>query len=668
LHFCEPLTVQNLAVVSFFTFLTGITVFDRASNLPGDQNVIKARLDSISYYFETSQPAKGRKLIDLTLRDKVEGSDEIRTYLLLGEIEEFEGYSTNALVSFRKAKKLADIGSEREFVIHSLVGMATARVNMGMYDSALTFLDDAWRMDSTGILGVNNLLTRARYWQTQNQADRALKDFHKAVDKAQTLGLKKQESLAYSGMASVLFSLDPTMQKVIRYLNEANRVVDSTRQPNILARNYTRRANAAMVLGNLPDAALYLGKAKRIIDITGNLPVKSYMMGSYSILKSEQGDIQGALDYSKEPARIKKELELLHQLQNDLLNISEYQIALKKYNDAYQTIKEGIATSAGLKDYVYLQYFYDRYSRVDSLTGNFASAYSNMKKSLAFKDSTISVQQMKAVAEMQEKFESEQREKLLAEKELVIERQKYSMVIIAGAALIVILVGIVIFVVFRNKHRLRLQVEKERHHQLQLQTIVNTQEEVQQSIARDIHDGLVQMMGAAKLSLAAISTTGENNKTRDSITKASQIMDDACNEARQISHQLLPYSLMKDGLPSAIEDLLKKSFRRYEFKKETEERKLNTDKAIHIYRIAQEVVNNIIKHAEADQVWAELRSTASETVVSFRDNGKGYDPNIASNGAGTLNIQTRAELIGAVLDVDSAPARGTFIRLTVSNG
>jgi two-component system, NarL family, sensor kinase len=659
--------VQNFAVVSLLTFLTGITVFDEPGDLPDNQNAIQKRIDSIEYYFETSQPAKARNLVDLNFIERVRGIDEIRTYLFLGEIDEFEGYSANALTSFRKAKNLAGATSQKEFIAHALIGMATAKVNIGTYDSALVLLDNAWKLDSTGVIGVNNLLTRARYWQTQNQSDHALKDFHRAVDKAQTLGLKKQEALAYSGMASVLFSLDPTMQKVIRYLNDANRTIDSIRQPNILARNYTRRANAAMVLGNLTDAAFYLEKAKRIIDITGNLPVKSYMMGSFSILKAEQGDIAGALEYSKEPARIKKELGLLYQLQNDLLNISEYQIELKKYSDAYQTIKEGIATSSGLKDYVYLQYFYDRYSRVDSLTGDLASAYSNMKKSLAFKDSTISVQQMKAVAEMQEKFETEQREKLLAEKELVIERQKYSISLITGAAVIVILVGIVIFVTYRNKDRLRLQLEKERHHQLQLQTIVNTQEEVQQSIARDIHDGLVQMMGAAKLSLASIATANENSKVRESITKASQIMDDACNEARQISHQLLPYSLMKDGLPSAIEDLLKKSFRRYEFKKETADRKVNTDKAIHIYRIAQEVVNNIIKHADADQVWAELKSNSKETVVSFRDNGKGFDPNIVSNGAGTLNIQTRAELIGAVLDIDSSPDRGTFIRLTLSH-
>lgn len=658
--------MRNLFFFSLLVFSTGITVAGHTDNFPPDQDTVQSQLDSIEFYLETSQPVKARRLYERIAQRNISGQDRIETLLLLGEIEEFEGYSSRALSAFRKARGLAADNTQQSLLMHSLIGIATARVNMGMYDSALLFLDQALQIDSGSVLAINALLTRARYWQTQNQADKALKDFHKAVDKAQSAGLRKQEALAYSGMASVLFSLDPSMQKVIRYLDQANRTLDSARHANILARNYTRRANAAMVLSNLNDAIFYLGKAKRIIDITGNLPVKSYMMGSFSILKAEQGDIQGALDYSKEPAQIKKELGLLYQLQNDLLNISEFQMNLKKYNEAYQTIKDGIATSTTLKDYVYLQYFYDRYSRVDSLTGNMSGAYSNMKKSMAFKDSTISVQQMKAVAEMQEKFEAEQREKLLAEKELVIERQKYSISLMAGAALTLVLVGVVILVILKNKHRLRLQFEKQRHHQLQLQTIVNTQEEVQQSIARDIHDGLVQMMGAAKLSLASISIAGENSKIRESISKASQIMDDACNEARQISHQLLPYSLMKDGLPSAIEDLLRKSFHHYEFPKANVS-KMNADKAIHIYRIAQEVVNNIIKHAEATHVWVELKSTSTATTISFRDNGKGYDPNMASNGAGTLNIQTRAELIGATLHVDSAPARGTFIRLTVPN-
>jgi two-component system, NarL family, sensor kinase len=202
-----------------------------------------------------------------------------------------------------------------------------------------------------------------------------------------------------------------------------------------------------------------------------------------------------------------------------------------------------------------------------------------------------------------------------------------------------------------------------------LETIVKTQEEVQQSIARDIHDGLVQMMGAAKLTLSAIPVgVGVGSYTTESIQKASSIIDEACQEARHISHQLLPYSLLKDGLASAIEDLLKNAFGDYYFSNDADLQNLRKEHAIHVYRIAQEIINNILKHAEADQIWVEIGQGENGLIISFRDNGRGFDLNQASKGAGLLNIQTRADLLNAVVDVESAPGKGTTIRLTIPNG
>jgi two-component system, NarL family, sensor kinase len=621
--------------------------------------------DSASFFLDRSKPEKAKRLLEKNLSD-AKGLDLIRTKFLLGEVHEFQGYSVKALRAFHEVQRLANKTKDVAMSASIHNGIAGALINLGNYDSVLWHLEKAATYDSSGYNGVTNILTRARYWQAKNQPANALKYYQAAERKAIDLNLRKEQAIALSGMASALFSQDPGMQRVLRYLKEANAIADSILHPNIIARNYVRMANASMVLSNTLDAAVYLDKAKKIIDLTNNLPVKSYLLASLSILKSEQGDIKSALEYALEPAKIKRELEQPKQLQNDLLNISEYQMSLKQYNDAYKTITEGIQVSSSINDYVYLHYFHDRFARLDTITGNYKSAYFHLLQSMAFKDSTVSFQRMHAVDELQEKYEAEKREKVIAEKELVIEHQKFTMALVSGAAIMVLLISAFIFLVIRNQHNLRLQKEKELQHYLRLQTIVNTQEEVQQSIARDIHDGLVQLMGAAKLSLASIPS-GSVASAFPSISKASQIIDEACVEARQISHQLLPYSLLKDGLVSAMEDLLEKSFSDYEFIKNTTLANFPPEKAIHIYRIAQEIINNVIKHAEADKMIVEVSEQDGSLIITFRDNGKGFSPDTIQRGAGLLNIQTRAELIGAKLNTESIPGKGTSFTLTVSH-
>jgi two-component system, NarL family, sensor kinase len=461
------------------------------------------------------------------------------------------------------------------------------------------------------------------------------------------------------------FSLEPNMKRVVSLLNEAITLCDSIRHADIIARNCARMANANMVLGNIDRAEAYLMRAKNITDITHNMPVESYVLSSIAILRSEQGNIEESVRIASEPIRMKREMGQVKALQNDLLNLAEWQMHLKRYDVANKTIREGIATSAGLKDYVYLHYYYRHLSTLDSLTGKFSDAYSHLKKAMSFKDSTVALQNAKAVNEIREKYETEQREKLLAEKELQIQEQRGRLIIILALTVILVLAFIVALLVTRNRHKLRLALEKQEQNKLRLQTIIKTQEEVQQDIARDIHDGLVQMMGAAKLSLQAIRPGDEVKSLLEKTSRASAIIDDACMEARNISHQLLPYSLMREGFSSALRELIESSFATYSFEGQ-DNLELEQEVAVNLYRISQEIINNISKHAEASFVKVTVRTTLESLSLTFEDNGKGFDPMKVRKGAGLVNIMTRAEVIGAVVDISSQPSKGTTTNITVS--
>jgi signal transduction histidine kinase len=219
-----------------------------------------------------------------------------------------------------------------------------------------------------------------------------------------------------------------------------------------------------------------------------------------------------------------------------------------------------------------------------------------------------------------------------------------------------------------NRQKTILQKEKEKQHHLRLQAIVNTQEEVQQNIARDIHDGLVQVLGAAKISLQAINMNGDKDVIHERIKDASMIIDEACIEARNISHQILPYSLVQDGLFPAVDELLKKSLRdvSYQFDFSGMAKRLDKDIEINMYRIAQELIQNVLKHSSATHVEVQLEYEQSKLSLSVKDNGKGYDPGlIKSNSVGLTNIRTRTELIRGTFKMDSAVNLGTKVSVEV---
>jgi two-component system NarL family sensor kinase len=621
--------------------------------------------DSIFYFVENGQSGKARKLIGLSLNSVASPKEKAQTYLMQGDLEDSEGYSLTALEAYRKCISQATKASDKATMASALRGIASVYTGLALYDSVLLYVSKSLALDASGLNRIMNDLVSARYWQVRNQHDKSLTFFQQANDKAGELKLNKYRAQALAGMSSIYFYQEPDMRKTLQLLHESVALCDSIKQANLLARNYGRIANANMVLGNGKEAERYLNRAKRITDISGNLPVRGYILSSLSIFKAGEGDIKGAIQYAEEPIRIKRTLGQLRQLQNDLLNLSELHMELKDYKKAAESIREGLQTSASLKDVVYMQYFYERSSRLDSLTGNFPRAYSNLKKAMAYKDSVIELQRVTAVEELREKYETEQREKTITEKELVIQQQKYQQFMIIGGAALVLLVLIVLIVVIRTRHRMRLALEMRKHDQLRLQTIVHTQEEVQQSIARDIHDGLVQVLGAAKVSLEAIQGQGDKNSILDRVKNASRIMDEACLEARSISHQLLPYSLLKDGLPAALDELFRKSLPHYSFEKNGEPLKMNSDTAINIYRIAQEAVNNILKHAEASEVNVELSFSSENLFFVIHDNGKGFIPVVSGSGAGLMNMHTRAEMIHGTLQIQSQHEKGTRIQFTV---
>jgi two-component system, NarL family, sensor kinase len=196
-----------------------------------------------------------------------------------------------------------------------------------------------------------------------------------------------------------------------------------------------------------------------------------------------------------------------------------------------------------------------------------------------------------------------------------------------------------------------------------LLAVVLAQEQMQQKIARDLHDSFVQILGAAKISLESTKALENPLSVREKIRETAGIIDQACNDVRTISHQLLPYSLQKYGLVIALEELfeknLKKGIEAFEFKHAGIVNRFKDTVEINLYRIVQELLNNIIKHAFASKVLVQLTRQADKLILWINDNGKGFNPNDTKLGAGLMNIESRLQVIQGTMRIESKIGEGT---------
>ncbi len=205
-----------------------------------------------------------------------------------------------------------------------------------------------------------------------------------------------------------------------------------------------------------------------------------------------------------------------------------------------------------------------------------------------------------------------------------------------------------------------------------LHRIVSAQETERQRIARDIHDQLGQRLTALRLKLASLrSICGNENGEVARVERLQEIARLLDSEISFLASELRPNTLDDLGLEAALRAHAADWSRHYEVEMEFHsygQRKgtLGRDSEIHIYRIAQEALNNVAKHARATRVNMLLEQRAESLVLIVEDNGIGFDEKAArkrrnGSGMGLVGINERASLIGASIEIESEKGSGATI-------
>ena len=222
-----------------------------------------------------------------------------------------------------------------------------------------------------------------------------------------------------------------------------------------------------------------------------------------------------------------------------------------------------------------------------------------------------------------------------------------------------------------DNHKRVAQLESQFQQEL-LQTQLEIQEQTLKNISQEIHDNVGQVLSLAKLNLNTMDIA-KTEQLQGKIDNTLSQVSKAINDLRDLSKSFNTDNITAIGLVRAIEselEMIKKTdFLKTEFNSTGVKKKLEPQKELILFRIVQEALHNIIKHAGAKTVKVSAAYTDKDLELQIVDDGKGFDLSPMNQegetgfGLGLRNMQNRAKLIGAELNMNSISGKGTFVKI-----
>jgi signal transduction histidine kinase len=511
-------------------------------------------------------------------------------------------------------------------------------------------------------------------YQDALQNDSAQYYLHLAANLREKLGDLENLASAYSNLGNV-YSDVRLHDKAIEYLQKALKIRLKIGNDRRTIFTYN---NLSAAYGGKEDYAKSLEYARKGIAMAlknDNKFAAGVMLGGVCHLLHKMGKDQEAISNGEQSIQYLQEVKRETNLVFPYVNLAMAYNTLGQAEKALAYAQKGYAIMQKAKLIDPLAIYYEEIARSHELLGQPRQALYWYKKFRRFDDSLFTLENTQALAEIEAKYETQKKEKELAQKQLLLEkqeaqlfRQKTGLWGLASGFLAFLLLSWLFWNRFRLRKKAELDAAIIQEQKLGLHAVIEAQEAERKRIAKDLHHGIAQEMVGIKLGFSAL----ESKLKQLAPLQAQQIeqlasqLDDSCTEVRNISHTMLPPTLEQHGLAPSLEMLLRNTLQgtalSYEFENSLVPEHLDEKVEIGVYRIAQELLNNIVKHAKAEKILVILYLAGGSLILRIEDDGQGFDFDQAriKGSMGLLNILSRVNTLGGVFQSETAQPKGTI--------
>ncbi len=398
-------------------------------------------------------------------------------------------------------------------------------------------------------------------------------------------------------------------------------------------------------------------------------------------LLQDQQDFASAKGFLEEALNIRTQNNDKMGVLDSKVLLGELELKQKKYRQSIQILESCIDLATELDNKNALMKIYQLLGAAHSELQQYQKALGYFTQHNEIKYSLLQVNNIREVNKIEAQFQSAKKDKEIAQQRAELEQQKAKIqqrnyqnaLLIAGLIIFMLLAGSFYFFNYKNKQINRQKIEvltKEKETQ-RLKAILEGEENERRRIARELHDGLGASLATVKMQINAVSTKFPDIKNHSSYLKAENLIDDACQNVREISHNMMPTILEEHGLEHALGNVCEKFAHAYKIDIEFIPFGLeqNIDKGIQIaiFRITQELLKNIVKHAQAQEVIVQLTAEDQKLNLIVEDDGIGFEPKdlLNKDGIGLQNIRSRAEYLNGQIDIVSNKGEGTTFTIDI---
>lgn len=387
-------------------------------------------------------------------------------------------------------------------------------------------------------------------------------------------------------------------------------------------------------------------------------------------------------DYKKSESYLMEALAIREKLKDDFATMLNYTALGEYYNQTKQPLKSNAyfeksnALAEKIKYPDIQKYNYENIMHNYEILGDYEKAYQNLKAFNVLNDSLYNTKRLKDVEEISTKYETAEKEKQIAEKELALKiRNQW----IFGLVALAVIIGLIGFLLYKQQILKNIKQQKDNELKLALEKIEsqNKLQEQRLSISRDLHDNI-----GAQLSfiVSAIDTIKYYVKDKDEnligrLSNIGSFAKETIQELRDTIWAMNKQGITIKDLESRIANFIEKakqsqSNTQIEFQVAndvSEEEVFTGIQGLNIFRIVQEATNNALKYAQAERI--EIRISKEDDNIHFQitDNGEGFVEKEAEAGNGLLNMRKRASELGDELRLRSEPDKGTSVSFGVKN-
>jgi two-component system NarL family sensor kinase len=552
--------------------------------------------------------------------------------------------------------------------------LAKAQLNGGNIDTAQLLFNEvaaaAEKLDNATDY-IEARISTGRIYADKGENVKALSNYQQALTKAEKADNKDLTAHIYKHIGALYISWKK-FDEALAYYEKAETLAREMNNEELVADCQNNKGTVYEQQLKY-DKAIAAYKYALAVYTKKNIPAKiSMALSNVAIVYKFQKNYGSSLDYNLKALALSEKTGDKWMLAATYNNIGNLYGEMGEYKNAFAACEKSIAIAKKINAIEIVEAAYESMADVAAKAGDYKSAFNYHKLYATTKDKFINVESTKQLSELNVKFETERKQKLIQQQQFAISRRNTTIEVIAALFIGVLIIGLQSYSRYRLKQVALLQSTVLQQQDIATKGIIQAEEKERKRIAADLHDGVGQLFSAVRMNLSSLlERVVLNNADEQALAeKTLAMVDESCKEVRTIAHQMMPNILLKTGLASAIKDFVNK-IDSHQLKINLEayglEERLENNVEIVLYRVVQECVNNVIKHSKANRLDINLTREHRDISVTIEDNGVGFNTadKMKFEGIGLKNIITRVKYLKGSVDISSDQNKGTLVAIYI---